>query len=170
MTKDQRIVAAGAVSGVVTMIALLWLLYRLLPAPAGADLVANRIAYALKWNALAALPFFAMLAAIGNARALSEAIDPTRGKESPQMLVNARVAANTLEQLVLFGAGSLALAASLAGPAVRIVGAAAIVFVVMRIAFWVGYRIRPVYRAFGFASCAYMNLGMLVTALWFSKT
>jgi uncharacterized MAPEG superfamily protein len=168
MTQDQRIVAAGAVSGVGAMIALLWALYHALPAPEDAELAANRIAYALKWNAFAVLPLFAMMVAIGNARALSEAIDPTRGEESPAMLVNIRVANNTLEQFVLFAAGSLGLAAALAGPEVRIVGAAAITFFVMRIAFWIGYRIRPVFRAFGFASCAYMNLGLLIATLWFS--
>lgn len=168
MNQDQRIVAAGAISGVVAMLAMLWLLYRALPAPEGAELVANRLAYALKWNALAVLPLFAMIVAIGNARALSEAIDPTRGKESPAMQINARVANNTLEQFVLFATGSLALAAALPDGQVRVVGAAAITFVVMRVAFWIGYRIKPVYRAFGFASCVYMNLGMLVAALWFS--
>jgi hypothetical protein len=170
MNRDQRIVGAGAISGVVTMLALLWLLYHALPAPAGAELVANRMAYALKWNALAVAPLFAMIVAIGNARALSEAIDPTRGKESPAMQVNARVANNTLEQFVLFATGSLALAAALPGEQVRIVGAAAITFAVMRIAFWIGYRIQPLYRAFGFASCAYMNLGLLIAALWFSRS
>ena len=42
----------------------------------------------------------------------------------------------------------------------------AITFVIVRIAFWLGYRIKPVYRAFGFASTAYMNLAMLVASLW----
>jgi hypothetical protein len=166
--RDQRIVAAGAIGGIVTMLMLLWLLYHALPPPAGAELVASRLAYALKWNALAVLPLFAMIGAIGNARALSKAIDPTRGKESPAILINARVANNTLEQFVLFATGSLALAAALPDGQVRIVGAAAITFVVMRIAFWIGYRIQPLYRAFGFASCAYMNLGMLAAALWLS--
>jgi uncharacterized MAPEG superfamily protein len=167
MNQDQRTVAAGAISGVVAMLAMLWLLYHALPAPAGAELVANRLAYALKWNALAVFPLFAMIAAIGNARALSEAIDPTRGKESPAMQIDARVANNTLEQFVLFATGSLALAAALPGGQVRIVGAAAITFVVMRIAFWIGYRIKPLYRAFGFSSCVYMNLGMLIASFWF---
>jgi uncharacterized MAPEG superfamily protein len=168
MNRDQRIVAAGAIGGIVAMLMLLWLLYPVLPPPADVELVVNRLAYALKWNALAALPLFAMIGAIGNARALSDAIDPTRGKESPAMQINARVANNTLEQFVLFATGSLALAAALPGGQVRIVGAAAICFVVMRIAFWIGYRIHPLYRAFGFASCAYMNLGMLAATLWFS--
>src|SRR5690606_33625954 len=106
-------------------------------------------------------PLFAMVVAVGNARFLSEAIDPTLGKESASMTVDGRVAENTLQQFILFAVGTLALAASVESYGVRIVGAAAIVFVAMRIAFWIGYRIKPVYRAFGFSSCAYMNLGLL---------
>jgi uncharacterized MAPEG superfamily protein len=107
-----------------------------------------------------------MVAAVGNARLLSEAIDPTLGKENQKMIVDGRVADNTLQQYMLFLVATLGLAASVDGDAVKIVGAAAITFVIMRLAFWLGYRIKPVYRAFGFASTAYMNLGMLLTAAW----
>ena len=146
----------------------MWLLYRALPAPVGVEAVADRIGYALRWNALAALPLLAMLAAVGNARFLGEAIDPTLGKEDARMEINGRVADNTLQQFVLFVAGSLALAVALPDARVPIVGAAAIVFVLMRIAFWIGYRIRPVYRAFGFAATAYLNVGLLAAALYLS--
>jgi len=168
MTRDQKIVAAGAGSGIASMLLLLWLLYGLVPPPADAEEAGDRIAYALRWNALAALPFFAMIVAVGNARFKSEAIDPTAGKESHAMIVDGRVAENTLQQLMLFLIGSLALAAAASGEEVRIVAAAAIVFVLMRTAFWIGYRIRPIYRAFGFSSTIYMNLGLLLGALWFS--
>jgi uncharacterized MAPEG superfamily protein len=165
MTSDQKAVAIGAVSGIAAMILSLWLLYSALPNP---DLfsLADRIAYALKWDAVAVLPLIAMFAAIGNARALGEAIDPTLGKEDARMLINGKVAANTLEQYLLFLVGSLALAAAVEGPKVKIIGAAAITFIIMRIAFWIGYRIKPVHRAFGFASTFYMNLGLLVGAIW----
>jgi uncharacterized MAPEG superfamily protein len=165
MTSDQKAVAIGAVSGIVAMILSLWLLYSVLPNP---DLfsLADRLGYALKWDAVAVLPLIAMFAAIGNARALGEAIDPTLGKEDASMLINSKVAANTLEQYVLFLVGTLALAAVVEGPKVKIVGAAAITFIIMRIAFWIGYRIKPVHRAFGFASTFYMNLGLLIGALW----
>ena len=43
---------------------------------------------------------------------------------------------------------------------------ATITVVVMRIAFWIGYRIKPVYRAFGIASTSYVSLGMLTASLW----
>ena len=166
MTSDQKTVVKGAISGIVAMGLSLWLLFHLLPDPEAAD-IASRIAYALKWDAVAALPLFAMLVTIGNARFSSEAIDPTLGKESTKMKVDARVASNTLEQFAIFFVATLALAAGTEGEAVKIVGAAAITFVLMRTAFWIGYRIKPLYRAFGFSSTAYMNLGLLIAAIWF---
>jgi hypothetical protein len=167
MTSDQKSVAVGATSGIAAMILSLWLLYSVLPNPKLFD-IADRLAYALKWDAVAVLPLVAMFITVGNARALGEAIDPTLGKEDAKMLVDCRVAANTLEQFMLFLVGSLALAATVEGPKVKIIGAAAITFVIMRIAFWIGYRIKPVHRAFGFASTFYMNLGLIVGALWLS--
>ena len=82
------------------------------------------------------------------------------------MIVDGRVADNTLQQLVLFLVGMLALSVSLPIERLSIVAAVAITFVIVRIAFWIGYRIKPVYRAFGFSSTAYMNLGMLLASLW----
>jgi len=41
-----------------------------------------------------------------------------------------------------------------------------LVFVVARIAFWIGYRVHPLYRAFGMAATAYLNIGLLGSALW----
>ena len=166
MTRDQKIVATGAASGVIMMAASLWLLSNLLPTPAGAEALDRRIAYALRWLALAALPLFVMIAAVANARFASEAIDPTRGAETRAMIINGRVAENTLQQFTLFVAAVLALAASIPPAQVQVIGAAAIVFVVMRLLFWIGYRIDPLYRAFGFASTAYMNAGLLGAALW----
>jgi hypothetical protein len=165
MTRDQKIVAAGAASGIGTMIVSVWLLQKVLPLPS-----TDPIPYALSWLAFAALPLFLMLAAIGNARFTSEAIDPTLGKESQRMIIDGRVADNTLQQFVLFAAGSLALAVNLPADQLEIVGAVSIIFVVMRFAFWVGYRIRPIYRAFGFAGTAYLNLGLLAASLWLSAT
>ena len=164
MTHEQKIVATGALSGVVSMLLATWLLYAVLPAPVETD----QINYALRWLPFAALPLLAMVVAVGNARAMGPAIDPTLGAEDPAMRINIRVADNTLQQFALFAAASLGLAASLDPVRVRIVGAAAIVFVAARIAFWIGYRIHPLYRAPGFAATAYLNMGLLAAALWFA--
>lgn len=166
MTRDQKIVAVGAASGVAAMVELVWLLSTLIYPPAIADAAADRIGYALRWAVPPALLFFCMVVAVGNARFKSEAIDPTVGKESPRMIVDGRVVDNTLQQLVLFLVGSLALAVTLPVHGLSIIAALSITLVVMRLAFWIGYRIKPVYRAFGFSSTAYMNAEMLVAALW----
>ena len=52
------------------------------------------------------------------------ASDPTLGLESKAMIVNGRVADNTLQQYVLFLAGSLALAASLSPRHMQVIGGA----------------------------------------------
>ena len=166
MTRDQKAVAIGASSGIAAMVLLVWGLSRLIPAPAMADTAGDRIAYALRWAVLAVLPFLAMVIAVGNARFKSEAIDPTLGKESRQMMVDGRVADNTLQQFLLFLVGSMGLATVLPIERLSIVAAAAVTFVIVRTAFWIGYRIKPVYRAFGFSSTVYLNICMLVATLW----
>lgn len=166
MTQDQKAVAIGASSGVAVMLVLVWWLSREIALPPIADTAADRIAYALRWAAVPAILLFVMYAAVGNARFFSEAIDPTVGKESQKMVVDGRVADNSTQQFLLFFVGLLALSVTLPLHKLTIVAAVSITFVIVRIAFWIGYRIKPVYRAFGFAATAYMNLMMLVGSLW----
>ena len=165
MTQDQKAVATGALSGIVFIAASVWLLHNLLPAPNAVD-SGDKLAYAAQWLVLAAVPFFAMIVAVGNARFLSDAIDPTRRKEDPKMIINGRVADNTLQQLMLFLLGMLALSVTLPFERLGVIPAVSITFVVARIIFWVGYRIHPLYRAPGFSSVAYMNLFMFVAVFW----
>ena len=113
MTHDQKTVAVGAASGILGMLVLVWGLSSVIARPVIADTAADRIAYALRWAVPPALLFLAMVAAVGNARFASDAIDPTIGKESPKMVIDGRVADNTLQQLVLFLVGMLALSLSL---------------------------------------------------------
>jgi uncharacterized MAPEG superfamily protein len=166
MKKEQKIVAAGASSGILAMVAMLVLLTAVTPAlPVVAD-AGERLAFAAKWIALAAVPLILAIGAVGNARFGSEAIDPTAKLESRETIIDGRVADNTTQQFLLFGAASLAVAAASRGDQLGLLSAAAIVFVICRIAFWVGYRIHPLYRAFGFSSTFYLNIVLLGTALW----
>ena len=166
MTKDQKTVAIGALSGIISMIVLVWLLSEAIPAPALPGTPGDRLAYALPWAVVAVLPFFAMIIAVGNARFLSEAIDPTVGKEDQKIVINGRVAENTLQQYVCFLAALLALAVMLPADRLSFVPAVAIIFFIARIVFWIGYRIHPLYRAPGFSSTAYMNIFMFIAVLW----
>lgn len=166
MTKEQKTVAIGAVSGIVMMVVLVWAIATYLPIPLIHDTYGYRIAYALRWSVFAVLPLFFMIAAVGNARFLGEAIDPTQQKEDHKLVVNGRVADNTTQQYLLFLVGILALSTTLPIQRISYVPAVAITFVVCRLVFWIGYRIHPLYRAPGFASTAYMNLFMYIAVIW----
>lgn len=166
MTADQKVVAIGAASGILAMALSVWVLTKALPAPAIADLAAERLAYALHANAVAVLAFFIMLAAIGNSRFLSEAIDPTRRAETPAQVVDGRVADNTLQQNFVFTVASLALSTVVPLQHLQVVWACTLVFIAARSAFWVGYRLKPLYRAPGMAATSYMNLGMLLYVIY----
>lgn len=166
MNREQKIVAIGAASGVALMAVSVWALTVLLPRPRIADAMAERLAYALQANIVALVPLFVMLIVIGNSRFLSDAIDPTRGAESRKMGIDGRVADNTLQQNFVFALATLALSTIVPLQQLQVVWACVIVYVVARCAFWLGYRINPLYRAPGMSATAYMNLGMILYVLF----
>jgi hypothetical protein len=170
MRKEQKIVAAGAASGIIAMIAGVSVIYNLWPANVALADLSSRLAYTLQAAAFAVLPLLFGIIAVGNGRFLSEAIDPTLHKESAAMEINGRVVDNTLQQYLIYLVGTLALSVGLTAEQMRAIPAVAIVFVVARIAFWIGYRIHPLHRAFGFAATMYLNFGILAfafrTMLW----
>ncbi len=166
MKKAQVVVAIGAASGVAAMVGSVWALYQRWPVIPGLTDVAARLAYALEMNAFAILPLLIGVMVVGNNRFLSEAIDPTLHKENAATEINGRVVDNTLQQTLLFLVGTLALSVNLTGPEMRVIPAVTLIFVVARIAFWIGYRINPLYRAFGMAATGYLNVGLLGFATW----
>jgi hypothetical protein len=166
MKTEQQIVAIGAASGVAAMAASVWFLTKALPAPGIADTLGDRLAYGLQANIVAIVPFFIMLITIGNSRFLSDAIDPTRQAESDSMQIDGRVADNTLQQNFVFAIASLSLSTIVPLHHLQVVWACVIVFVTARAVFWMGYRLNPLYRAPGMSATAYMNLGMILYALY----
>jgi len=166
MTRDQKIVGIGAASGVTAMIAAMAGIYQFWPSSPSLVDISSRLAYVLQANAFAVIPLLTAIMAVGNNRFLSEAIDPTLQKEDAATQINGRVVENTLQQFVLFLVATTALSVNLTTAQMRIIPAAVIVFVAARLAFWVGYRIHPLYRAFGMAATAYLNIGLLAFALW----
>lgn len=166
MTRDQRVVALGAASGVVAMLVSVAAIFRFWPVDPGLADSSARIAYTLQANAFAALPLLISVAVVGNNRFLSEAIDPTLQKENLATQINGRVAENTQQQFLLFLVGTLALSTRLTADQMRVIPAVAIVFVAARILFWIGYRIDPLYRAFGMAATGYLNVGIIGFTLW----
>ncbi|HTJ19187.1 MAG TPA: MAPEG family protein [Steroidobacteraceae bacterium] len=166
MKPEQKIVAAGAASGIALMVLSVWVLTSLLPQPDITDTVAERLAYALKANMVAVVPLFVMIITIANSRFLSDAIDPTRRAESRSMQIDGRVVDNTLQQNFVFAVTSLAVSTFVPFHNLQVVWACAIVFIVARCAFWLGYRINPLYRAPGMSATAYLNLGMILYGVY----
>ena len=170
MKAEQRIVVIGAAMGVVVMALSVWALTRVLPMPAIADTSAERLVYALRANLVAIMPFIAMVATVANSRFFSEAIDPTRGVESRTLEIDSRAADNTLQQSYVFTAATLALSTVVPLHHLQVVWACAIVFVAARAAFWLGYRLDPLYRAPGMSATAFMNLGMILCVVFYLLT
>jgi hypothetical protein len=166
MKPEQKIVAIGAASGVITMILGVWLLTQALPTPGIEDDIAPRLAYALRANVVALLPLFVMIITIANSRFLSDAIDPTRSAESASMVVDGRVADNTLQQNFVFALATLATSTLVSLANLQVIWACTIVFVVARVVFWIGYRINPLYRAPGMSATAYLNLGLILYVVY----
>ena len=166
MKYEQRVVGIGAAIGVISMIIGVWVLAQIVPASRIMDTTANRLAYTLAANVLAILPFFVMMVTVGNKRFLSDAIDPTRHAEDALMEIDGRVTDNTLQQTFVFFVASLAAATGLPFTHLHLVGAAAIWFVIARSAFWIGYRINPLYRAPGMSGTAYLNLAIICYVLY----
>ncbi len=165
MKPEQIKVAFGALLGVATMVFAVGALAMVIPSP-DISTLAERITFALRVNVLAILPLFVMIVSVGNSRFLSSAINPLDHKETPPQEIDGRVADNTLQQNFIFLVGTLGLSTVLLPEWLQVLVALALVFVCARIAFWVGYRIHPLYRAFGMAATGYMNLGILLFVLY----
>jgi hypothetical protein len=163
---EQKVVAIGAASGVLTMLLSVWLLSLWLPPPGDVLTMGDRIAYALRINVVALLPFFIMLITIGNSRFLSDAIDPTHRAENHRMEIDGRVADNTLQQNFVFAVASLGLASVLSPTRLQVIWACAIVYMLARVVFWIGYRVHPLFRAPGMSATAYLNLGMILYVVY----
>jgi hypothetical protein len=166
VTKSQRIVVIGAVSGVVFTALSTMAIYQLWPMNPILNELDRRLAFTLCANVFAALPLLIGIIVVGNNRFLSEAIDPLLKKENTKTQINGHVVENTLEQFVLFFVGTMALSASVDVNQMRLIPAATFVFLIARIAFWIGYRIHPLYRAFGMAATGYLNVGIFTYAIW----
>lgn len=166
MKKEQKIVAVGALSGIAGMALLVFFLYGIFPDTDIIGTTPERIVFAFQMNLFAAIPLLVMIASVGNARFMSDAIDPTKHAENKKMEIDGRVVDNTLQQNFLFLVGTLALATVIPPESTKILGVLATVFVLARIAFWVGYRKNPLYRAPGMAATSYMNLGIMLFTLY----
>jgi uncharacterized MAPEG superfamily protein len=118
---------------------------------------------ALKCLAVATLfTLVAGVEAVAHERFQTAAFDPLAGHQTERLRVNLRYLQNTLEQIVVFAVGLFGTAAYLSsGEAMRAVPATTVVWILNRLAFWIGYHKSSAMRALGAASMA-ISLIMLL--------
>lgn len=149
----------------------LWLGLRYgLPPVAAVDDAPSRLIFALKCCCIAVLLcFFLGIEAVAHERLHTRAINPLIGAESLRMKVNLRYLQHTLEQLLLFIPGLLALATYCTdGQSMRAVVATTVVWIVFRFVFWIGYHRAPRFRAPGLIGMVQSTLVLLYVSVRFA--
>ena len=113
------------------------------------DGAADRLAFAIHWMLWPGLCLLAGIVVAARRGFVPDAIDGTRTPASHSLEINLRYNQNTLEQIVLACPAWAALAVSLPLDSLCLIPAMAMLFVVGRAAFWIGYVLHPMGRAFG---------------------
>ena len=153
---SQKTVLVGILGAAVAGWALFFGLRAILPEP-------DTARAALAWLALApAVMIFVLVASVGNARFLGPGIDPLQGKDPRFVVVTNRVLANTVEQTFVFVLAGVALIALVPVERLGAVPSLAVLFVVARMVFWIGYLRQALLRAPGMAINIQVNAVILV--------
>jgi len=158
----ERRAGMTAIAAAMPVALLSWLAVAyLVPPLTGMDTLSGRMLFTLKCCCLAVL--FCLVTgveAVAHERLSSPAFDPLSGFETRRLRVNQRYLQNTLEQILVFAAGLFGLAAySPDGSAMRAVLATAVVWILARFAFWIGYHRSAAMRGLGAPG---MALSMIV--------
>ncbi|QPH55787.1 MAPEG family protein [Pontivivens ytuae] len=161
---QQLWIGGQIVASVLCQVVLfLWLSGRF-PGPVETELAA-RLAFGVQWSLVPVLVLLAMILAIAGTRPLfADVIDGN--DRADRLAVHIRIQRNTLEQGMLLIVGLLVFA-TLARPGeLGAIPALAVMFVVFRLCFWIGYAIRPHFRTFGFVGTFYPNIALLGTCAY----
>jgi hypothetical protein len=127
---------------------------------------AARLAFAARWLLLPGLTLLAGIAAAGRRGFYPDAIDGTPTPSSHGLKINLRYNRNTLEQTVLGAIAWTGLALALPHERLVLIPAMATLFAIGRIAFWIGYLLHPLARAFGMVLTAFPTLAAYAWLVW----
>jgi uncharacterized MAPEG superfamily protein len=133
---------------------------------AGMDSLGARMLLTLKCCCIAVL--FCLVTgveAVAHERLSSPAFDPLAGYKTRRLRINERYLQNTVEQIIVFAAALFGLAAYCPdGAAMRAVVATAVVWIVARGAFWLGYHRSAALRGLGAPGMAISMIVLLYVA------
>ena len=114
-----------------------------------ADDLATRLAFAVRWLLAPGVMLLAGIHVAASRGFHADAIDGTRTPRSHYLEIALRYNQNTLEQTMLAAIAWCGLAVTVPHAALAFIPAMAGLFVVGRVAFWIGYLVYPTTRAFG---------------------
>ena len=150
--REDRKSGIGAIAASMAVAAALWFAIRFLAPPLeGMESLSDRMLFALQCCCFAVL--FCLVTgveAVAHERLQSPAFDPLNPYRTRRLEVNRRYLQNTVEQIIVFAAGLFGLAAySPDGGSMRAVLATAVVWILARFAFWIGYHRSAAMRGLG---------------------
>ncbi len=153
----------GAAALTVLAAALLWRGGWPASAPIAADGAAARLALAARWLLAPAFTLFAGIAAIAAMRLFSaRAMEGGETGQGRFVDITLRYNRNTLEQTMLAAVAWAGLALALPAAELTLIPKLAVLFVIGRVIFWMGYLFAPWARAYGFALTFYPTAIALV--------
>jgi hypothetical protein len=131
-----------------------------------ADDLSARLAFALRWMLLPGICLLLGVIIAGRRGFVADAIDGTRTPASRSLEINLRYNQNTLEQTLLACIAWSCLAMSLPIAHIILIPAMATLFTIGRGAFWVGYLIHPMGRAFGMVLTVLPTIAAYAWLVW----
>jgi len=166
MAGDQLRAIGGVLSAIAILIVLWFLQDKFPPVVLTLDDPGARLAMVGQWLLLPGFALLAGIIAAGNSRFLSAAIDGRPDNVAHTLEINLRYNRNTIEQLVLSAIAWTGLALVLPAERLNLIPVLSVVFLVGRIAFWIGYLYAPWARAFGFGLTAYPTVIIFIWLAW----
>jgi hypothetical protein len=167
LARKQLIGLAGVVPALIVVVlsaryASMLFGFAVLPA----DNIGARLAFAAQWLLVPGLALLAGVWVAARRGFLPDAIDGTRSPLSHSLEINLRYNQNTLEQAVLAAIAWINLSMTLPQERLVLIPAAAFLFGFGRAAFWIGYLIYPMARAFGMVLTVLPTIAAYLWLVW----
>jgi uncharacterized MAPEG superfamily protein len=166
---EQRHVLRGIMAGSAIILVWFTLAWAILPTPRITDTPGDRLAFALKWDLAVVACLVVAVGLIARQRFFFNRIDGGWDRDDRLLEIFRYNLANTSEQVLIAIPVHLAFAVSAPIAALNLVAAAALLFVLARAAFLIGYLSgRATNRALGFACSFYPSVLLLLAAAVFA--
>ncbi len=162
LNRPQKTVIWSTITAIILATVFVLLAYFFIPLSLPLLDTQERLIFTLRCQIFPALMLLAGIIAVSFNRFTSKAIDPLAGAEPASMSVHLRYLSNTLEQFILFLIASLVFSSFLDSHSIKLIPIFTILFVLGRIAFWLGYLQHPLNRGFGMVITLYPTIIMLL--------